>query len=138
MSRLIVILLIPLCLIGQPLPHAHGQARAGDSAEYAARPHVHFHQLSLVCGLDGCPDHGGTNSVSTTSEHDQDAIYLGDFRADGSLKKVSLVDSAILLAAAWDRHMPSGQLAGTLAQVVSTRAPLSDTPIFLLTGSLRI
>ena len=138
MSRLIVILLIPLCLIGQPLPHAHGKARAGDSSDYAARPHVHLHHLSLVCGLQGCRHCEGADSVSASPEHDRDAIYLGDFHADGSLKKVSLVDSAILLVPAWDCLLPGGPLAGTAARVVSTRTSLNDTPIFLLTGSLRI
>ena len=138
MSRLIVIFLIPLCLIGQPLPHAHGQARAGDSSDFAARPHVHLHHLAIVCGLQGCRHCEGIDSVSSSPDHDRDAIYLGDFHADGLLKKVALVDSAMLLVATWDRLVPAGAPVGITARVVSTRAPLSDTPIFLLTGSLRI
>ncbi len=57
----ISLLLIPMCLFGQGLPHSHGGSDIGEPADHAVRPHVHLHASR--------PHHDHGNGVAHDHHH---------------------------------------------------------------------
>lgn len=105
MRQLISLLLIPLAMLGQCLPHSHLGSGAHSLDDHSPRPHIHLsggHQHASPDGdhhHDGLVDDGEHHndidaanfelpqlvqtdrapfSVSVPADHDSDAIYFAD------------------------------------------------------------
>ncbi len=61
----ISLILIPMCLFGQGLPHSHGGSDISEPADHAVRPHVHLYASR--------PHHDHENGV----EHDHHHAHAG-------------------------------------------------------------
>lgn len=156
MNRLVALLLIPMFMLGQPLPHSHAGVGVDQPDDHAARPHVHLSQQDHQHGHShslcdhqvdhqlGDSDHSGTldaaDDVVTIfglNGHDDDAFYLAN------------------LAFSHCRLSNGGQqnhftVLDFNARVFSSCRPISDQqslipsqrysslPIYLLTASLRL
>ena len=108
MRRFISLLLIPMFVLGQVLPHSHAGSDIVAPDEHADRPHIHLsvhhhhHGEHAEHGHHGTDDHEhdgdhGTPQDSST-EHDSDAIYLIDCDLAGSRSADSVELDAIPLA----------------------------------------
>lgn len=149
MSRLVSLLLIPLCLLGQPMPHAHSGSDANTPKDHDARPHVHIggghshshgkaHHHGAAAGHHHDDDGPVQNAVSSLADHESDALYLSDFRADGSLKKVQSPTDAIPLSVVWELVWPVVQSESPCWNVMQPPDPFGGMPVYLRTASLRI
>jgi hypothetical protein len=160
MRRVIALLLIPMCLFGQGMPHSHAGTGVCEPEGHAARPHVHLH-----CGHDhdevvAAHDHHHADAanhdhlqVRVTSErtnapafapiadHDADAFYLGNVVPSVGCKQT--VNSRN--EGQWFASDTGNQ--GFFASLVPGRGEFSgvappgfvtELPILLRTASLRI
>ena len=107
MRWFVSLLLIPMCLLGNPLPHAHCGSGASGPADHAARPHIHllgghhpFHS-PMAQHRHGQAGHNHDQPPSQAStvcpmgDHEADAFYLADW-------STSLRSTAIELPAGSD------------------------------------
>ncbi len=144
MSRVVALLLIPLCLLGQPMPHAHSVAEHDQRSKHDGRAHIHLgHSHHHGHHAHGDHHHHGDEaplqSVSELPEHDADAIFLGDFHASGSLKKVDVPQCPLMTALLWSWLTPIlVDVDQHSSYVLSPPDPLGGTPVYLKTTSLRI
>lgn len=156
----ISLLLIPMCLFGQSLPHSHGGSRMGEPADRAARPHVHLHASHHHHhhgdGVEHDHHHakvekhsshhrGAKKQLKTPAfmaqaDHDEDAFYV-EVTVPSITRQVPVKATAV------------GRLVDSIIshQVVSVTSPLAsghsgaappgycaDLPILARTFSLRI
>ena len=144
MSRLVALLLIPLCLLGQAMPHSHAGSRSGEPEDHGDRPHVHLghhHGHSHECDHrhhhddEECP---AGNRVCSGTDHDSDAVYLGDFLASVSLKTVSAPAAASIVAALWSTCVPVVPAVTVCRYLAAPPDPSGGLPVYLRTTSLRI
>jgi hypothetical protein len=97
MQRLAALLLIPVYLIGGPLPHSHCVAGPAVVGEHSGRPHVHLGGLLRHGGVDArglqskdpateesSADAGAVRrwTLNCPVHHDADALYLTDLRSE--------------------------------------------------------
>ena len=99
MRSFISLLLIPLVMLGQPLPHSHAGTNVVETSDHASRPHLHVasghaphkhadhnhtnHSQRNSSHWDGEHHHQHANSsvantvaaLSQSTEHDADAVY---------------------------------------------------------------
>jgi hypothetical protein len=92
MNRFVSLLLIPIFMLGQGLPHSHAGTGVLEPDDHASRPHVHLsvghshhhgddhdhadHEHNDDTVTSEANSHGNT-SYSLPREHDDDAIYVG-------------------------------------------------------------
>lgn len=113
MNRLLSILLIPLFVLGQSLPHSHAGSGVVEPDDHAGRPHVHLsagqgnhhehnvsdghghgHDLQDEKASDDSPL---TGSLSVPVDHDSDAIYVAQSNSTlGRANVVSPLSFAII------------------------------------------
>lgn len=143
MSRLVALLLIPLCLLGQPMPHSHAGSRSDEPGDHSSRPHVHLGHHHSHSHSRGHQHHHEDESPAETSvfagtDHDGDAIYLGDFRASGSLKTVSAPSAMLFIAAIWHSWMPAAPAITVCRYIAAPPDSSAGMPVYLQATSLRI
>ena len=155
MRLLVSLLLIPVFVLGQMLPHSHAGSGVAEPDGHSIRPHIHLrghHHDAEVQGDDEhhghrhdggehCEsEHASENSpigLSEPTEHDSDAVYLpeSDWSASRSLAN--------------DVELPSvPQARGGGANFFATRPIIrvaahppdrdSKLPVYLFTASLRL
>lgn len=146
MSRVIALLLIPLCLLGQPMPHAHADRSGKD--DHDARTHIHVGHVHP--GHCHHHSHGGGHhhhhdaepglpGLSDLPDHDADAVFLGDFRSGGSLRKVAVPQWNLDHAAVWTRMVPIiADRNACCRYVLEPPDPSGGTPLYLQATSLLI
>ena len=150
MSRLISLLLIPLIVLGQGLPHAHAEDGMCVPSDHGSRPHIHWdlgHHHDCH-DHDDCGEHGpeSTNdhedpdlASSPPSDHDSTAIYL----ASGTFCLVRVDDSPDL-GSLIVYTLAASPLVTDGLHWSSTHAPraapnrLAKLPIYLAIASLRL
>lgn len=105
MNRIVSTLLIPLLLMSQSLfsaPHTHAGSSIVEPNGHAARPHVHLHDAnhrhdhhSHRHGHHEDGDDVPSSTGEQDSDHDSDAVYVGDdsFLHDG--KVVRAIDAEL-------------------------------------------
>ena len=151
MNRFLSVLLIPLFVLGQALPHSHAGSGMVEPVDHAARPHLHLflgHSPDHTHHDDGDHDrdHGeqvdsvdstSVHFLSTHDDHDSDAVYL--VKSDTSLSRSLSVERAgcpiafdfVELCFDWPKGLAFG-----FANLLPDRP--AGLPIYLLVGSLRL
>jgi hypothetical protein len=160
MRRVIALLLIPMCLIGQGMPHSHAGTGVCEPDGHAARPHVHLH-----CGHDhqeaveahghdhaDAADHDHHQATMASertqapvfapvADHDSDAFYLGNVVPSVGRKQiVNSRDEGPLFAGSTANQEYFASLVPGRGKF-SGRAPpgfATELSILLRTASLRI
>lgn len=117
MRRFVSLLLIPLYLIGAPMPHSHCGTGVVEPNNHATQPHLHLagghdhshshsashgHQHSAALDHHDDEDSGSTGSepsVTPRTDHDADALYLTDQTSDGRRHVVEPPTGAFALQA---------------------------------------
>jgi hypothetical protein len=149
MSRLMSLLLIPLCLLGQPMPHAHHGSDVSTPKGHDTRPHVHIggghshshekgHHHGVAAGHHHDDEGRAQTAVSSLADHENDALYFSDFPADGSLKRGQLPTDSIPLLVVWELIWPSVQDEWPCWLVMHPPDLFGGLPVYLRTASLRI
>ena len=151
MRSLISLLLIPLFVLGQPLPHSHAWTGVEQPSDHAARPHVHLpgghshhpNQVEASHHHDGKADHSDSvDKVRTGFScppicHDTNAIYLAAATGSASrvvvTEQVDLACAEVIVDCLFERAVqpkPGGWIAPP--------ERFADVPIYLRVASLRI
>ncbi|WP_146516491.1 hypothetical protein [Rubripirellula amarantea] len=149
LARILSLLLIPLFVLGQSLPHSHLGSGIGTPSDHANRPHVHLggghshhddgdhHHDHDETGVDDLACSATGFALSLPHQHDSDAVYLasasiavGRSAAAPSTDAVS-VDACLSIESARP-HVPMSS-----PRNVSARR-YGGLPIYLLTASLRL
>ena len=147
MRLLVSLLLIPLFVLGQVLPHSHAGTGISVPHDHASRPHIHLH------GHDHHHDHGhhdehgddekeesGNDSddlLTESSDHDSDAVYLPESDWTVSRKVPHQMDLSFVVLAYEDCHKPF-VVEGRLQAAFHPPDRESTLPVYLLTASLRL
>lgn len=143
MSRVVAFLLIPLCLMGQPMPHAHAGLAGKD--HHDGRNHVHLghrHHHSHGAGHRHHHHHDDDarpQGCSELPDHDADAVFLGDLSAGDPLKRVAAPQWDLVIDVSRALLVPLIAVDRVRCRyVVDPPDPSSGTPVYLQTASLRI
>ncbi len=148
LAQLLSILLIPLFVLGQALPHSHAGSSMGEQDDHANRPHVHVRGgHSHLKGADhhhdaveACADdQAGSGSCisSRPNGHDSSAVYLASatiaFGRAPVAQHTDVVDVGVSCLIETSRPIvPKGRVEN---------APLrryGSLPIYLSVASLRL
>lgn len=164
MKQLVSLLLIPMIVLGQAMPHSHAGTGVAESDDHASRPHLH---LSIghshhhdADHADHEHDHGtikteaddfASSGYSLPIEHDSDAIYLAQHIASHirSVAKhhVDTGDCVFAETLDWNHRTYSPKVlssvtpdryAATAERYAATAERYAGPPIYLLVASLRI
>ena len=145
----ISLILIPFCLLGQPMPHSHFGLSTAESKGHSERPHIH------VCGGHR-HDHGSNGHTHThhshprsespliptdrghEPDHDHDAVYLSNCIYDARFPVVQRTSDAITLIGMWITTSDLGQLRISCDCAIDHRDPYGGVPLYLSIASLRI
>jgi len=153
MKRLVSLLLIPMFMLGQPLPHSHAGAGVDQPDDHAARPHVHLAQQDHHHGHSHAEpemeadDHRDDSGVSDADEgiaaifglngHDDNAFYLANLTLShhrlsfgGEQNHFAVVQYNV------PEYFGCRPMSGPQFLVPSQR--YSSLPIYLLMASLRL
>ena len=151
MPRIVPLLLIPMLVLGQALPHSHAGTDVVEPNGHSLRPHIHLssdhhhdhddddHEHHHA-GDQSESEHSQPTAIATLSvpiDHDSDAFYVAD--ADwtaGRSVGTTQVDSA---TAVWTSLAPSvnrDSRPGCRCDDPADR--YAGLPIYLLTASLRL
>lgn len=155
MHRFVSLLLIPVFVLGQPLPHSHAGMNGGESEGHSQRPHFHL-SVDHHHGHTGEGHHHHhhhhpheqgdpselhaeltfSNVFSIPVDHDSDAVYLAD--TDWTVSRtvsVPVVNATIF----WIRTVRP-IVTNTRADCRQCHPPDRDAglPVYLLTASLRL
>jgi hypothetical protein len=146
MNRVLSLLLIPLFVLGQCLPHSHAGSGVAEPDDHALRPHLHLHGHAHD-GVHAHDDHHQHASeddsasqdalLSPAAEHDSDAVYLA--ASSHSLTRASGTIGLEFHSADWVAF--SDPLPVNLRPGWRTSDPpdrYRTLPIYLLTASLRL
>ena len=85
MCKFVSLLLIPLIVLGQSLPHSHTGTGVAEPNGHSQRPHVHFHSHDHLAKAHTHHNHKPSSKdkksrhcelVAPLADHDSDAIYL--------------------------------------------------------------
>lgn len=106
MHRLVSLLLIPLCLMGQFFcPHSHHGTGVAEPSGHSARPHIHLsgghdhhhghphrhHSHGESDDADHPAESTVPESASPLTDHDRDALYLVNSSCDSRLSAVRVI-----------------------------------------------
>ncbi|TWT97254.1 hypothetical protein [Neorhodopirellula pilleata] len=151
MNRLFSILLIPLFVLGQALPHSHAGSGMVEQDDHAGRPHVHLssghshdqgHQDGDEHGHDHQDDKASDDSprtgvLSVPVNHDSDAIYVGQSNITlgraSAVSQLNFANICTFVEVFTDRPDRRSLLGSN--QMPDRSAGL---PIYLLVASLRL
>ncbi len=152
MQKLVSLLLIPLCLMGQFFcPHSHHGTGVAEPSGHSARPHIH---------LSGGPDHrhGHTHhhhghrdsdadhaaeptdheSATPLTDHDRDALYFSCPACDSRIVVAKQTLEFPPAAALWSSDCASIQPHQSLAAHFDPPDESWGLPLYLRISSLRI
>lgn len=147
MVRLLTLLLIPILLIGRPIPHSHSGSGIVEPHDHDGQTHVHLHSVDHSTHhavhfhgptvLDDKPANFDDLKLWPVDEHDADAIYLP---AGSSLKfsGASSPNTDIKIVASWEVVLKSSVERECRLQRWHPPDLGSRLPIYLLTASLRL
>lgn len=152
MRRFVSLLLIPMFVLGQALPHSHAGTGVGVPGDHSHRPHVHLgvdeHHHCDHHGHhhDDADEHGhpsqgdvagAPNGLSIPLDHDSDAVYLP--ATDWTLNRVVSLQFDVTSTFVSIDGCP-GLLTSQSTSLVAAHPPdrSSPLPIYLLTASLRL
>lgn len=139
MFRFVAYLLLPLCLLGQPMPHWHAH---GQPAGHDARPHFH-----LPGGNAGHDDHmdghgragNGETACSSVPDHDHDAVFLSGVTSDGTVAKPLMPPGLFLADTLWIRpELVRNERAGLPHPPLHPPDAYGGIPAIVQTMALRI
>lgn len=147
MNRFVSLLLIPLFVLGQVLPHSHAGSGVVEPDDHSARPHVHLSHSHHEHG-DG-HEHGhehdtvvssldGFTATPHSANHDHDAVY---FAASTVFASRAVVATQFEWSTMLDLPLPSTLAIGELRSCSRISDPpdrCSPIPIYLLVASLRL
>lgn len=146
MHRLITLLLIPIFLLGRPMPHSHAGTGIAEPNGHNLRPHIHLHSdhhwhdhdhQSHDRSSDKAGEQEHSVDLLLVAEHDADAVYfVSETCSEWKQSGASIVQT----------------LGVTSFNVVPARRPerecryhqwhppdfSGELPIYLLTASLRL
>ncbi|TWU46572.1 hypothetical protein [Rubripirellula reticaptiva] len=153
MNRLVSLLLIPMFMLGQPLPHSHAGACVDQADDHASRPHVHFAQHDHHHGHSHAERESETDyhrddsgvadaaddiaAIFGMNGHDDDAFYLANstpshhrLSIGGEQNHFAVVPFNV------PEHLGCRPMSGP--QILVPLQRRSSLPIYLLTASLRL
>jgi hypothetical protein len=151
-NRLLSLLLIPMFVLGQMMPHSHAGSGMVEPDDHASRPHVHLsvdhshHHGDDHDHADGehnddavnneADSHGNTG-YSLPREHDADAIYLGHSIA--LVARSAAPHPVDFSDCGWAEEYQRDPRA-SLPEILRSTAPerYGGLPIYLLVASLRL
>ncbi|TWT78960.1 hypothetical protein CA13_03570 [Planctomycetes bacterium CA13] len=152
MNRFVSLLLLPMFMLGQTLPHSHAGSNVREPDDHSLRPHVHIthshhdHHGGHEHGHQHDAEEfsvGGFGDLSPFANHDDDAVYFA----------TSAVSTNRVLVASqsdWLRMLalsPPSALSPSIVTVsdLCCCSRISDPPdrysalpVYLLTASLRL
>ena len=147
MRRLISLLLIPMFVLGQALPHSHAESGIIAPDKHGERPHVHVsvHHHQHHGNEHGhhlpSPEDESSKQEShhdSTTDHESDAVYLVDCDLAGDRSADSLDLNSLPLG--WSIvDLTSDTVSGEYLEACDPPdKPPGALPVYLLTASLRL
>jgi hypothetical protein len=146
MHRIVSLLLIPLCLMGQFFcPHSHVGTVVDEPIEHSSRPHVHLsasydhqrhHQVADHCH-DG-EDPVAPETASPLTDHDRDALYLADSTCDSRILVVRQMVDFPPASGVWSAVPTPTPQCASIEGIFNPLDPYGGLPIYLRIASLRI
>ncbi len=146
MSRFIALILIPLSLVMQPMPHVHWADGAEQTENHVHHGHVHLSAFWGEYSHRYLYQHEEYSPAPASEEHphDSDAIYVDVLAATpsetGSLKLLVISSchptwdtkrqNLVILPSRKGRHCPNLDLT-------RLQGSISDVPLFLQGGAFR-
>jgi hypothetical protein len=145
MNRLISLLLIPLFMLGQPLPHSHAGTGIIEPDGHSIRPHIHVAGGHSHDTSDHHHVHAGQSAAdgvvvavaeTAPTDHNSDAIYLVDGKWTAS--RTVVVSKIVFAELAWTSLAPVNREVDHACRFSDPPDRYAGLPIYLLTASLRL
>lgn len=160
MRRVISLLLMPFCLIGQGVPHTHWGTGVCEPHDHASRSHVHLHGAVQDNHSHGHhAHHHGANiaahhhddddaetlptlpAFTTIADHDADAFYVnGNTPTNGRRPADQIASTDDLAASVFSHTRLTDPHCARLGRCFGVAPPGSagHLPLYLANASLRI